>query len=534
MRHPPLGLGCEPGFEGSPHTAALDPFEGNAGGIPSVPMRAQRSRGYVGWLGRPLSQWWCALGWLTSTAVFVGLVQALGGPYVIDSASSVDSTLALANGQAACAFPSGTQLQGPLYSFFSAGVAAADRLGSAIRFPPGSASQRHCAQDFQAINAWIGRAHTWSDLLRIGYLAWLFLLVGLILVLRAGGRGRCGWEPATLIVVACLPPVWLTLESSFHPQDLVAMGLGLCAMACGLRGRWLISGIFVALAVFSQEFTLLVAVPLLFLAPRDRRLRYVIGALGTAAAATLILLVVSSTQALSNALSGTIYLSTTDTFEVMLHLHGRPQVFLSRLVPVLLAGLISWWVLWRRRGGSAPEATTMVALVALCLSLRLVFEQNIFGYYFMALAVALVVLDVFIGRVRSALVAWLLLLSLTYLAGATTTFVQLSRVSWGADAREWMTPVVLALAVVMILWCVRRRAPTSDLLVWLVLLIGAVLIWPSTRNPVSLHISSLWWQLLFVGTGIALAAGPLFAGIRAEPASRTVSAVSPHAGLAME
>ena len=497
-------------------------------------MSATRSRSYVEWLGRPLSPWWCAVGWLASTGVFIGIVQAFGGPYVTDSAPSVDSTLALANGQPACAFPSSTQLQSPLYSFVSAGVAAADRLGRAIRFPPGPTSERHCAQDFQAINAWIGHAHTGLDLLRIGYVAWLFLLVGLILILRAGGRGRCGWEPATLIVVACLPPVWLTLESSFHPQDLVAMGLGLCAMAYGLRGRWLMSGMLVALAFFSQEFALLFAVPLLFCAPRNRRLGYMVGALVTAAAGTLFLLFVTSTQALSNALSGTIYMSTTDTLEVTLHLHGRPQVFLSRVVPVFLAGLISWWILRRRRGGGAPDATTMVALVALCLSLRLLFEQNTFGYYFMALAVALVVLDVLDGRVRSALIAWLLLLSVTYLAGNTTTFVQLARVPWGADVSQWMTPVVVVVAMVMIVSCVHRRAPTGSLLVWVALLFGAVLVWPSTRNPLSYQISSLWWQLLFAGTAIALAVGPLVAVVRAGPGSRSVNTKSTDPSLVVE
>lgn len=451
-----------------------------------------------------------------------------------DSAPSIDSTLALANGQAACAFPSSTQLQSPLYSFVSAGVAAADRLGRAIRFPSGPASERHCAKDFEAINAWIGHAHTWLDLLRIGYVAWLFLLVGLVLVLRAGGRGRCGWEPATLIVVACLPPVWLTLESSFHPQDLLAMGLALSAMAFGLRGRWLICGILIALAFFAQEFALLVAVPLLFVAPRDRRLIYLVSALATAAVGVLILLVVTSRQALSNALSGTIYLSTTDALEVTLHLHGRPQVFLSRVVPVLLAGLISWWVLRRRRAAGSPNATIMVALVALCLSLRLLFEQNTFGYYFMALAVTLVVLDVLAGRVRGALVAWLLLLSVTYLAGNTTTFVQLARVPWGADLGQWMTPVVVIVAIVMILYCVHRRASTPRLLVWLALLIGAVLVWPSTRNPLSYDISSLWWQLLFVGTGIALAVGPLLEVLRAAPLSETGNAESAHPSLVVE
>ena len=38
--------------------------------------------------------------------------------------------------------------------------------------------------------------------------------------------------------------------------------------------------------------------------------------------------------------------------------------------------------------------------IATSLSFRLVFEQNLYGYYFMALAVSLVLVDVMCGRIR--------------------------------------------------------------------------------------------------------------------------------------
>ena len=72
-----------------------------------------------------------------------------------------------------------------------------------------------------------------------GYVIWLFLMVGLILLLRASGRGRTGWEPTALIIVACLPPVWMCIEMYAHPQDVVALGFALAAMACALRDRWI-------------------------------------------------------------------------------------------------------------------------------------------------------------------------------------------------------------------------------------------------------------------------------------------------------
>ena len=60
------------------------------------------------------------------------------------------------------------------------------------------------------------------------------------------------------------------------------------------------------------------------------------------------------------------------------------------------------------------DPVPLLALMALSLSLRLVFEQNLYGYYFMAFAVSLVLLDVVGGRIRGQLVAWLGLLTLAY------------------------------------------------------------------------------------------------------------------------
>jgi hypothetical protein len=100
----------------------------------------------------------------------------------------------------------------------------------------------------------------------LGYFSWLFWLVGLVLLLRSSGRGRCSSEPATVIVVACLPPVWSCLEFFFHPQDLVAIGFALAAMACALRSQRIGAGVPIALAVLTQQFTLLAALPLLIVA----------------------------------------------------------------------------------------------------------------------------------------------------------------------------------------------------------------------------------------------------------------------------
>ena len=123
------------------------------------------------------------------------------------------------------------------------------------------------------MDQWAHRSGALSPTLWIGYTAWLALMVGVIAWLRASGRGRCGWEPATLIVIASLAPAWMCVQTDFHPQDLLAMGLALGAMACARGSRWFLAGVLLALAVLSQQFALLVAVPLFVVAPSTKRIR---------------------------------------------------------------------------------------------------------------------------------------------------------------------------------------------------------------------------------------------------------------------
>ena len=81
--------------------------------------------------------------------------------------------------------------------------------------------------------------------------------------------------------------------------------------------------------------------------------------------------------------------------------YGRAQPFPG--VPSAPAGHGSWrWHgSWCGGWGIRPlQPAVLIALVALSLSFRLVFEDNVFSYYYMALAVTLVLLDVVGGRIR--------------------------------------------------------------------------------------------------------------------------------------
>ena len=96
-----------------------------------------------------------------------------------------------------------------------------------------------------------------------------------------------------------------------------------------------------------------------------------------------------------------------------LHLHGTALLVLSRLLPIVFALALAWWA-ERRFGGIADDPVLLVSLVTTSLGLRLVFEVNLFGYYFMAVALLLVALDVIRRRFRPYLVMWLALVTLVF------------------------------------------------------------------------------------------------------------------------
>ena len=464
------------------------------------------------WFSRPLSGWWCALGWCLATGAFVGLVVLFGGIFAGDSFESTYSTWAVAHGHVSCMYPPHprqvTTYAAPLYPLLSAGVAAITQIGHGTAFPSAAALGGHCQAAVHALNKWSLMAGVKDATLRLGFLSWLYLLVGLIWLLRASGRGRCGWEPTTAILVACLPPVWWCLEFFFHPQDLVAMGFALAAMACALRSQWVAAGILVALAVLTQQFALLVALPLLIVAPAGARARFV-----GAASATGLLVVGPLLALTSGSAARFIFLGSGDavgrggTLLWELQLNGAPLVVFSRIVPLALSLVLARFVA-KRLGRAALQPTALIALVALSLTLRLVFEENMFGYYYMALAVCLVLLDVLQGRIRASLIAWLAMVTIAYSEGGLG-FIMWWRQWWGVDASHWFPAVVMMIALLLVVRRVVQHRIGWDLLMWATLVVGALILWPVLSNPLR-HQPVTWlWQAILVGIGIVLAGGPL-------------------------
>ena len=468
------------------------------------------------WLDAPLSAWSCLLGWGAATALFVGIVALFGGPSIIDTRESLYGTWAVAHGQMACVYPSVT-LPGfpplaPLYLLLSGAVAAVAGIGHPLAFPSAAALGPHCDKAFVAMNLWSVQSGAERPTEWIGCLGWLALMGGVVAWLRASGRGRCGWEPATLVVLACLPPVWMCVQSYFHPQDLLAMGLCLGAVACALRDRWIAAGILVALAVLSQQFALLVAAPLLVLAPGRRRLPYAAAAVVTGALVDLPLLALSGSHALRAITIGTGNTpSVGGTVLWELHLSGAPAVLVTRVAPIAVSLALAWWVA-RRLGPAALRPATLLSVVAVSLGLRLVFEQNLFAYYFMALAVSLVLLDAVRGQLRNTLLAWLAAVALVFCFRQGDAFEQ--GVRWGGAVQDFVPFVVLVPVLLVMLRRVLRGDLDRSILPWLGVAACAIITWPGHVSPLDLRHVGWLWQMVVVIPGVLLAARPLLDDVR--------------------
>lgn len=468
---------------------------------------AQAGSAVSRWLSRPTSGWACVAGWGIATVIFLGFVAALGGPASNDTYESVFSTWAIQHGQLSCAFPNGFQVVPPVYPLLSGGVAALLHIGNSVPFPSvGGTSNGHCLSAFLAIDSWSRHSQAIGSTIKIGYLSWLVLMAGVISLTRAAGRGLRRWEPAAVITVAALPPVWMSVANTFHPEYLVALGLVLATVACAIRDRWIAAWVLIALAVLAQQFAVLVAVPLFILAPPRRRTDFGGAGLIAGLVIALPLLVLSHGEAAKAIAIGTGEApGTGGTLLAELHLHGLAFLLACRVAPVCIAGLVAIWAA-RCLGRDAIDPIALSSIVAISLGLRLVLEQRLFAYYFMAFAVALVCLEIVTRRVRGWVVAWLIMVSLVYLAGAPSQHTL--KPVWLHITEQWLPVAVMTVVLIVSLAIFVEDRLNSRIAAWVALLAVALAAW-RVSDPYH-HQPAIWvWQLVLVSIGVILAVDPL-------------------------
>jgi hypothetical protein len=242
----------------------------------------------------------------------------------------------------------------------------------------------------------------------------------------------------------------------------------------------------------------LVLAPLFVVAPANRRLRFAAAAIAAAAVIVLPMTAVTSGRALGPVLIGSGNTPSVGGPLVWeLHLHGALLVGVSRVLPIVLAMLLASWAL-RRLGPAVLEPVPLMALVATSLSLRLVFEQNLFGYYFMALATALVLLDALRGHVRGHLLAWIALVALAF--DPAPGKIQL---------REYLPPLLMLLVLVLIVRDALKGRVRWYLVAWLALVAAVFLKFPIASTPFRPPLPTWLWQIFLVPSGLWLAVQPL-------------------------
>ena len=344
------------------------------------------------WFGQSFSGLQCMMGWLGASALFVGLSVWYGGPTAGDAGESVFTTWAFAHGRLACTYPTvgghhlnysahPSALIAPLYPLVSGGAAAALRIGHAVAFPSQGQFGDNCVRAFLTMYRWSTRSDAIVPTTRLSYLVWPVLLAGTVALVRASGRGRSGWEMLSLFIVACTPAVAMCLTQYFHPEDLLAMGLILGAIALFLKERWYWSGALLGLAVCSQQFALLAAAPLWIAAPRRGRIGIAAAAIATTVSIDIPLVIATSGRAFKIILYGSSRVgsnirSTGGTVLWELDLHGVLLFALARILPLVVFIALAWWVT-RRLGIQRIGAVPILSLVAAAMVIRLVFEENL-------------------------------------------------------------------------------------------------------------------------------------------------------------
>jgi hypothetical protein len=470
----------------------------------------------VRWLDRSISDIECLLAWLVSTVVWFVLVGVLGGPSEGDAAESVYSTWSIGHGSLACAYPPGHwnpneiaapfALLAPLYPLISGAFAAVFRIGHAVAFPTSAQLGPHCSTALKSIYNWSLHSGAILPTIKISYVVWPVLLVGTVMLVRASGRGRTRLEALSCLLLSCAPPVFACLVIFFHPEDILAMGLLLIAMALALRGRWLGAGILIGIAFTAQQFALLAAATLFVLVPARHRVRFLIGAVVAAIVIDLPVVLATSGRALKVVLTGSSRAgsnirSSGGSVLWEFDLHGFLLFLLSRVLPIVATLAVAWWFR-RRLGDRVLEPANLIALVGVSMVFRLIFEVNLFGYYFMATSVLLILVDVASGRLRGETMAWLGLVTLAF-----------NPVHWGFYSNVTshseilyysLQIVVLTIGVLSMIYDAMKHRVRLYKVVWLVLVLisSESKIWGRTIALVYFH--SWVWQIIFVPTALAL------------------------------
>jgi hypothetical protein len=349
--------------------------------------------------------------YLAALGVFVGIVGLRGGPSVGDAYGVTKPATALADGDLHGAAHDAVLPQPPGYALLSSPFVLAFRplIGSPTwcdaRVPPVT---RYflpwCAPAQLSTHRW------YRSQAVLGLLAWVVLAFGAVRLLRVAGAGGGLAEALLVMVLAAIPAASDAIVETFHPQDLVCVGLGCAGVAESLRRRWVATGVLFGLAFLCKQFALLPLLGVLAAVPGWReRVRVGLPAVAVVACGIIPFALAdpSATWSTLGAVSsgGVIKLST-GTVVGMTNLSESTKLHIARDGPVVAALIMAAWARWRV-GDRLLTPVALIGLTTACLAGRLVLEVWFASYYLLAVSVGLLVLDLARKRWPVASFLWI-------------------------------------------------------------------------------------------------------------------------------
>jgi hypothetical protein len=254
----------------------------------------------------------------------------------------------------------------------------------------GPCTARHGADDGKPYPIW------YRSQAVLAILGWIVLAAGAVMLLRASGAATPLGEAGLLVALAVLPSASDAIAQTFHPQDLMSVGLICAGMAQALRRRWVAAGVVFGMAFLCKQFALLPLLAVLAAAPGMQARARVVAAVGAVVAAGIVpfyvVAPVDTVRALTAVYVSGVNLVKTPTVVGASDLMEKVKLEIARDAPIVLAAVMAIWARWRA-GSRLLAPVPLIGLGLACLAGRLVFEISLLNYYFLAVGVGLLVLD---------------------------------------------------------------------------------------------------------------------------------------------
>jgi hypothetical protein len=276
-------------------------------------------------------------------------------------------------------------------------------------------------------------------------------VAGAVLLLRSAIPGRSVGELVLVVGLVAMPAASDAIVWSFHPQDLMSVGFACAGISQVLHRRWVAVGALFGLAVLCKQFALLPLLAVLAAAPHWRaRARILVPALSVVALGVLPFYVADPVATLRELTAVSVKGIGVKTPTIVGSL-GAPKTLkleIARDAPPLASAFLALWA-WRRARGRLLTPAPAIGLACACLGTRLLFEVENFNYYFLAVGVFLLVLDLVLERPPLWSVGWIV---------ATRFGVT----AFGAPGPSWLTASTFLVAALVPVVLGLAQVPPSD------------------------------------------------------------------------